>query len=612
MESGEDVESIFPKNTSIELEKLAKEDTQKAAYMVDSIYKKFEQLFANKELKPRGGNSSQTFGSSQQQPGIQSQAMQYNSSQVSLSESEILTIRQDVKSEPTNSTNLDKRVNLLEQWAKQLRNQNENAKKIYTNESTMVLRGLSKEAPSKAMPIVDSLFADLEALLNNTFKPKTKPVVKKTVPFDILINAKRVRVSEGVPSSETGASFKSYPTDFKTYEIDVRDGKLRVDLGQIPLYIEPIEQADMRCKATKDSPFVMISPEVEALTDLKAPQYAAVYAADLGFKWIRFIGATGINFSIYRYGGPGFSSGSAYLDQLKFLYDDAMAKGLFVIPTIHPVSEGSPSGKRIFDSETEKQYKDFVKAVLNKFPHIKYYFVETEADHKMSPVDYAISLAATSKVMREQCSDCKIITAGYVSPELPFYKEVFEQLNKMNIKNALDAFDFWHAFSYINVYNGNYTEYEMMKRQYADSLNLLSQNGYKDTQIWLGETSFPSDTHNPYATGYSEQKQASDVIARHTILISLGVKKINWNYIIDPYKDGGDYSYFDYVGFIHNTKNKGLSGRKLSYYTYKLMIEKFSCFENAVATKLPVTGGVDGYRFDKNGKTLIVVWQDIQ
>lgn len=50
---------------------------------------------------------------------------------------------------------------------------------------------------------------------------------------------------------------------------------------------------------------------------------------------------------------------------------------------------------------------------------------------------------------------------------------------------------------------------------------------------------------------------------------------MSWNLMVERHEFAGQpNSYFDNVGLINNPANDGKSHKKLSYFTYKLMIEK--------------------------------------
>ncbi|MBF0517575.1 MAG: hypothetical protein HQK97_10765, partial [Nitrospirae bacterium] len=486
--------------------------------------------------------------------------------------------------------------------------------------TTILIKAYLNEDPKKAAAIVDRIIGDLDKLESGVkaVTPKVE-IIKKTVELPISGQFDKVKITEGIPASQSGREVVNSSSAFKSYSSDVKNGVVEVALADAPLYIEPLSEAQCAPNAA-ESPFVLISPEVDVLLQRQSEKYAGKYANELNLKWIRFLGATGLNYMVYKSGGKDLSSGTSYLNQLKTLYDDAVSKGLTVITTIHPgVAASAPNpqagglGRLTFTERDVKDYTEFLKAAITKLPKVKYFFVETEADYKFDAKDYALVLSTTYKTIKASCLDCKIITAGYVNPERSYYKEVLDNLVIMKTPRAFDIFDMWHPFGSLNVYKGADTESEKIKVEFDKSARLLKSYGYSDVPIWIGETSYPSASHNPYETIYSERRQAADLIGRYLSAMAAGVKKVVWTNIYDHHKFAGDFSYYDNTGFIPNPKNNSAAGgasfKKLSFYTYRMLADKINCLDSPSITRLQLREmGVDGYKLaGKNGQTLYVI-----
>ena len=111
--------------------------------------------------------------------------------------------------------------------------------------------------------------------------------------------------------------------------------------------------------------------------------------------------------------------------------------------------------------------------------------------------------------------------------------------------------------------------------------------------------------------GYSEANQAAHLVKTYVTAMGLGAFRVFWSGIQDYDSYGGTKSQFDYANLINTPQNEGLSHKKLSYYSYKNLVDKFRCFEGAGVSEVNPGKGVTGYKFEKNGKTLFVLWAKI-
>ncbi|MBF0318525.1 MAG: hypothetical protein HQL01_01795 [Nitrospirae bacterium] len=636
-EQGIDVSKAVTKERAMKIDSTAKTTPKEAFKMIDKAYADLERNFGKVELTmrhdplpgpPQPPSQGVPYPPPANQPPTVAPPMGGPHSPPTATRFDAQTlkaVRAEVKASPTTEQNVQYRAAALQYWAGTLKTLNPESQKIFPNETSILIRAYLHEDPKKAALIVDRVFGDLERL-DSGAKPATPKddMAKKTVELTVGTHIdkgvsdpwRKVKITEAVPASQSGRQVAGYSSAFKSYTADVKNGVVEIDVTDTPLYVEPLSEA--RCTANPvESPFVLISPEIDVLLNRNSEKYVGKYSAELGLKWIRFLGATGLNFMVYKYGGKDFSSGGGYLGQIEALYGDAVSKGLNVIATIHPGTASGPNpqaggvGRLSFAEKDVKDYTDFLRTAVAKLPKVKYFFVETEADYKFDPKDYALALSTTYKTIKAACPDCKIITAGYVNPERAYYKEVLDALALMKVDRAFDIYGMWHPFGTLNVYKGNDTEYEKIRSEFDKSTRLLKAYGYEGVPIWIGETSYPSGSHNPYDTGFSERKQAAGLVERYTTAIAAGVKKIIWTNIYDHNKFAGDYSYYDYAGLINNPKNAGASYKKLSYYTYMMLIEKFKCLDSPTVTRMASKKGIDGYKLEgKNGQTLYVLWPD--
>jgi hypothetical protein len=101
----------------------------------------------------------------------------------------------------------------------------------------------------------------------------------------------------------------------------------------------------------------------------------------------------------------------------------------------------------------------------------------------------------------------------------------------------------------------------------------------------------------------TEPQQAGELIKRFVFNMVSGVKKVFWVRLIDSSFEVGP---FKGVGLVT------LEGRKkLSYYTYKFMIDKMEgCNWDKTKTIISGNSGIHAYKFVRRGKGLYVAWRD--
>ncbi|MBF0464663.1 MAG: hypothetical protein HQK88_07810 [Nitrospirae bacterium] len=597
---GVNIDSVFSKEKSHRLDDLRKSSPADAAALLDTILKELDKFLSS--------HPEQTTGSVKSPMGNPTSMMLQD---------EIDKIRKEVKTSQTNSSNVKTRAIALKSWAESLSGKNKYADKIYTIETGLFIMVQQRENPEKAYGLVDKTFADLERAVDpktdwNAVKAeKHAPQAKKFVPAVLSVNAAEARVSESVPRYATGALVTNFSTAFDSETVRVVNGKINLSVGSVPVIVETSANAGATCTATANgSPFGILDVE-ERLDRLNSDFYAGKFASDVGYKWMRFLGPPSAQYMIYLRGGMNLQAGEAYLTQLNTLYENAMNRGVSVLVTINPSTGDArpPQKAGVFTQADVSGYSEFLRALIRKLPKVKHFTMETEVDASWKPADYALALATTKKVFNQQCPDCKLYTGGYINPEGTFFEEVFDNLKKLNAKNSFDAFGLWHAFDmFLGVKRGGIDKFELIKTQYKKSRELLNRYGYANMPVFLGETSYPCDTHNPFTKGYSETNQAANLVKTYATVISLGAFRVFWSNIHDYHFYAGGYSIFDFSGLINNPENDGLSSKKLAYYSYKNLAQKLSCFEAAKTSEVNAGPGVTAYRFEKGGKELYIVW----
>jgi len=144
----------------------------------------------------------------------------------------------------------------------------------------------------------------------------------------------------------------------------------------------------------------------------------------------------------------------------------------------------------------------------------------------------------------------------------------------------------------------------------------LAEANFNEIPIWITEMSdYSGDPKRrgridpPYQT---EQVQAQSLFKRYISSIAYGVKKVFWAWGII---EGFHYneSYFDFTGLIYDGKydhDLGYGVKKLSYYTYKLMVEKLEGSDWDNIETIQESDNVNIYKFTKNGEPIWVAWND--
>ncbi|MEO5358236.1 MAG: hypothetical protein H7844_13210 [Nitrospirae bacterium YQR-1] len=601
-----DIDSVLPRERSIQLNDLARVNPEEASKLMEAILKDLGKFIS---LHPE---YAQVTAVPPPMPPLDNK----NAIRDDLSQSEIDKARAEVKASPTNSSNIKLRAMALKSWVKLISQKSKDVNKIYSNEIDMFINSFQKENPEKVYGLTDKTFADLERyaasgykLSNvNPAKDREEPVKYTTV--SLAVNAKEAVVSDAVARVKSGLEVQNYHEVFKTKTVSTQNGLLSIAVSTLPLIVEPVAEATGRCEASWNSPFGIIDVE-DGVDKVNSDFYAGKSIKDVGYKWIRFLGPPSVQYMIYKNGAPNFKPGDAYLEHLKALYDHTLAQGAMILLTINPSSgkEMPPQRVGTFSQNDIQGYTEFIQSVFRKFPQVKHFTMDTEVDVAWKPYDYALALATTKKIMNEHCRNCKLYTGGYVNISGNFFDEVFFSLKKMNAANSFDAFGLWHTFDlHLGVKRGDIDKFEMMKTQYKRTTTLLNNYGYTNMPVFLGETSTPSGTHNPFTEGYSELRQATELVKIYTTALGLGAFRVFWSNIKDYNLYGGGYSSFDYTALIHNPQNDGLSHKKLSYYSYKNLAEKFRCFEGARASEVSIGKGITAYKFEKDKRTIFVLW----
>jgi len=228
--------------------------------------------------------------------------------------------------------------------------------------------------------------------------------------------------------------------------------------------------------------------------------------------------------------------------------------------------------------------------------------------------DYAHILEIADNAIKSACSDCKTIIGGMISEFPDVFQEFFKPiLKKLNGKH-IDVFDF-------HLFGNNEDGYKKSKPIYETIHKALDDYGYKNTEIWILETGTPSGSPVDEVTGQPypglailEKDQAGNLIKRLIYPLTFGVKKTLWAWaMVEGTSPIDNNDVFDNTGLIYDgigTNDPGYGIKKLSYYTYKKMVEILEGSDWNNIQTIQESDGIYIYEFTKNGKPIWVAWND--
>ena len=221
--------------------------------------------------------------------------------------------------------------------------------------------------------------------------------------------------------------------------------------------------------------------------------------------------------------------------------------------------------------------------------------------------NYAHVLEITSKAIRSADPTAKVAIAGMmgISPEVEeifrlYYLEVLKKLDGKYI----DIFDY-HAYGI-----SSHQDWKLAKNVYGMIRQGLNSAGYNHTEIWITETG----TYNGQPRGMAlqtEKDQSIDLVRRLIYPLTFGVKKVFWAWcVIDDARSAGIDGHTGLVYNGYGPGNPGYGVKKLSYYTYKKMIEILEGSDWDNIQTIQEKDGIYVYKFTNNNKSIWVAWND--
>lgn len=281
----------------------------------------------------------------------------------------------------------------------------------------------------------------------------------------------------------------------------------------------------------------------------------------------------------------------------------------------------------IYCNEYEKDYINYVKEVVERYdgddnfgnykvseitkkaiknhPWV-YWEVMNEPYNQYfegTPEEYERILTVTYKAIKETCPKCNVLIGGFSEEvfqagvygyakegaEIPPQEKLDMAKNFLQIASKKENYDIMNFHAY-----------------FADDAVVAQRNYYNHPNTWMTELGYPSvkfvskEPVSIWGENTSEKEQAEILIKRFITGFSIGIKKIFWN----TWKDSAS-PVFGNTGLITKQNEK-----KLSYYSYKLLIDKLEGSDWDNIQTIQESDNVYIYKFMKNGEPIWVAWND--
>ena len=342
------------------------------------------------------------------------------------------------------------------------------------------------------------------------------------------------------------------------------------------------------------SPFGIFGPYQFILdsNEIMTHEKINVYLADLGVKWVQEM-PMGIN---------------------------------NVPPSINIYSRVGREGGTTPPNVAYDKYKSALRKSIGRLKdRVKYWEVQTEPGGLPPPKgwkgyekEYAAFLKETYDVIKSECPDCMVVLGGAGG----IASGRREDLNAAFVRKILGygAGEYFDVFSF-KMHHYKVADYVDLKNKmeiydniFADyKMALKKKTVFLETGIYDGDPNYTPGHPLSFIIlpPQTELQQAAGLVKSYVFAIAQGVDRIFWNEVFERHNFGGEKrNPFNYYGLVNNPLNDGKSYKKLAYYAYKKMVEVLegSDWENIVTVK--EQGGVFIYKLNRQGKTIMVAWND--
>jgi len=364
------------------------------------------------------------------------------------------------------------------------------------------------------------------------------------------------------------------------------------------------------------SPFgIMAAFEPSTLLDIDTPDkiaWAGSNFRNLGAKWSREAGER----IIWELIEPTLGTGYDFADSdeiLKNVYAQG-GTGFNMVVVISP-SRGKGVSDDILPAN-EQYFKNFVKAVVERYDgdriddasgniKVKYW----QADNEPFPMKwedgggtidgYVRFVELFNEAVKEADPTAKIIL-GTFSFDSAGIADLNRVIPKMKDKDLFDYVD-----------THNWGKPDNYKISITEAKSILDSNGYSNAKLVSLEFGTAAER-----LGVTQEQQANYLIKGYVYNLAQGFVLINWNNLVEwsaygwPQKAAD--SVYNFMGLIADGQNgdsESAGTPRLSYYTYKLMVEKLEGidWDN---TDESYFDGIYLYGFTKNEKQTWVAWND--
>lgn len=257
-------------------------------------------------------------------------------------------------------------------------------------------------------------------------------------------------------------------------------------------------------------------------------------------------------------------------------------------------------------------------------------------DFDKATVAYANFAIDSAEILRKLSPQSKIVLAGSGEGiDLrgfggDFYKSVFLKLKQTKLD--YEPFDLWESHWFER---GN-ADYKTNEKGYGvkDFIKFLKDNEYGDKEFVIRAGGTYTGQNLQERKGFmnnyqSEQDQAGFLIKRFIYNLANGAKKIAWSTVYERDKYQGERNvHFQYISLIYDGYPDGISKKqeciegilpcpdpgfgvkKLSYFSYKKIVEMLKGSDWNNIQTIQEKDGVYVYKLSKNGKPFWVAWND--
>lgn len=260
-------------------------------------------------------------------------------------------------------------------------------------------------------------------------------------------------------------------------------------------------------------------------------------------------------------------------------------------------------------------YKEKISGTVNDYKnYVKAWLVVNEADlmWKDTPEKYAEYFIITSQTIKSKDPNAVVVLCLAGSYEgvgaSPKGLQFLDNALKNGVGEHFDVLD-------VHV-QGDVANYKILDNIISDYGELFQKYGIQEKPIWMTEFGThdgdPDDKEWRLAIPYqSEKTQAGGLVKKYIYGLYTGVEKMFWTTMTEwDHYNGNSEDYFSNVGLINHAGNDGQSHKKLSYYSYKKMVEVLEGSDWNNIQTIQELNDIYIYKFNKNGRSIWVAWND--